>query len=111
MTRNRRTRVAFHVFSGYEIRVILARDVAATGRRLNADLTGARGGHLVKPGSPEAWIVLGTDPDESTVAHEAAHAVRAMLRYVGVRVDDEVFAYHLDFLVGRIHSFIKKGKA
>ena len=108
---NRRTKLKFDVYQ-FQITVILARDLAATGRCLGVDLKGAIAAFV--PGDPKTpkrtWIVLGLEPDEATVAHEASHAVRYMLKYAGARADNEAFAYHLDYLVGRIHKFLKRGK-
>jgi len=108
---NRSTDVKFPVFNGYVVRVIAARDVKATGRRLGTDLTGAMAAFITSTASPKkGWLVLGTAPDEGTIAHEASHAIRALFNAHGARMDDEAFAYHLDFLVGRIHRFLKGGK-
>jgi hypothetical protein len=108
---NRRTRIVFPVFNGYEVRVIVSRDVKATGRRLDADLAGCAAAFLTTADKPKlGWIVFGDKPDEATIAHEASHAVRAIMRYAGARVEDEVFAYHLDYLVGKIHKFLKRVK-
>lgn len=112
---NRRTDITFPVFSGQIVRVILAANVKTTGQRLQSDLSAARGGFIANAGQSVAgwlpnvvgWLVLESEPDAATVAHEASHAVRALFRASGVRVDEEVFAYHLDFLVGRIHRFMK----
>jgi hypothetical protein len=110
--RNRTTDITFPVFNGYTVRVILSHDLKATGRRLNADLDNAIAAHV--PADPElpkrVWLIFGLEPDEATVAHEASHAVRSMLNYVGARTDNETFAYHLDYLVGRIHKFLKRAK-
>lgn len=105
--RNRTTDVCFDVFNGYTVRVIVARDVVRTGRKLGTDLTGAMAAFITSPGSKTGWLVLGPDPDEATIAHEASHAIRALFLCVGARNDDETFAYHLDYLVGRIHKFLK----
>lgn len=104
---NSRAVVTFPVFSGYKIRIIFARDVCATGKRLGVDLTGAVAAH-VNGGGPCAWIVFGLIPDAATIAHEASHAVRCLLTWAGARNDNETFAYHLDFLVGRIHRYLKR---
>lgn len=45
---NRRTRVTFPVFRGYEVRIIIARDLMATGRRLGANLTGAEAAFITE---------------------------------------------------------------
>ena len=106
--RNRATTVRFDVF-GFTVHVILARDIPATGRRLHIDLTGCRAAYVTVPGdAKQGWLVLSAEPDEATVAHEASHAVRHILKEHGARNDDETFAYHLDFLVGRIHKFIRR---
>lgn len=108
---NRATVVRFPVFSGFEVRVILSHNLITTGRRLQTDLAGCAGAFLTsnkKPGI--GWLVLPLDADEATVAHEASHAIRALLNHVGARNDNETFAYHLDFLVGRIHRFMKGKK-
>lgn len=109
--RNRRTRIVFPVFKEYAVTVIQARDIVATGRRLHEDLTDCEAVSLTWPGQVGAYIILGPDAAESIVAHEASHVVRWMLAFAGARNDDEIFAYHLDFLVGRIHKFLKRGKA
>lgn len=108
---NRRSTVRFPVFNGYQVRVICARDVERTGKRLGIDLSGARAAFVTDTGHPrKGWIVFEAKPDEATIAHEASHAVRAIMRYAGAKVEDEVFAYHLDYLVDKIHRFLKKGK-
>jgi hypothetical protein len=108
--RNQQSRIRFPVFNGFEVRVIIARDIQATGRRLDADLTGCAAAFITNTDKPKrGWIVFGVNPDEATIAHEASHAVRAIMRYAGARVEDEVFAYHLDYLVGKIHKFLKRG--
>jgi hypothetical protein len=105
---NRQTRVCFSIYGNYEVRVIVARDIVRTGKRLGADLTGAAGAFIDRADAPGVgWLVLEPDADAAIVAHEANHAVRAIFRYVGARADDEAFAYHLGYLVGRIHKFLK----
>ena len=105
---NRRLEVRFPVFN-YAMRVIFARDVERTGAKLGADLTGCAAAWVTRDDKPGAgWLVLPERPDEDTVAHEASHAVRSMLDFVGAGDDDEVFAYHLGHLVGRIHKTLKR---
>jgi hypothetical protein len=101
--RNRRAIVRFPVFNGYEVRVILSRDVPATCRRLQADPDCSA---CFVPDGNRGYLVLPVNVDAGTIAHEASHAVQALFTAVGARRDEETFAYHLDFLVGRIHGFI-----
>jgi hypothetical protein len=110
--KNRTTKVKFPVFNGYEVRVILSHDVRATSRRLGAGSDPCvacfiKGGE----GDRHGWLVLAQDPDEGTIAHEASHAVQELFRWAGARRDEETYAYHLDYLVGRIHKFVKRGKS
>lgn len=100
---NRRTRVVFPVFNGYVVHVIFAQDVRRTARRLGCD-----DGPVVafyQPGLKKGWLVLPSDADAGTIAHEAVHAIQALFQWTGVRRDEETFAYHLDFLVSRVDRF------
>lgn len=108
---NRRTRITFPVFNGYEVRVICARDVAATARRLKEDLADAEAGLITHKHLPgKGWLVFGLKPGPDTVAHEASHVIADLFRFAGVKRDEEAFAYHLDYLVGRIHKFLTRCK-
>jgi hypothetical protein len=107
---NRQTRVKFPVFN-YEVRVIFSRNIQATGRGLRVDLTGDAAAWVTNDEHPNTgWLVLPTSPDAGTIAHEASHAIREMLESRGATLDNETFAYHIDFLVGRIHRALKRMK-
>lgn len=107
---NRCTKVRFPVFNGYEVRVILARNVKTTGRKLGTDLADCVAALVTREDKPKvSWIVLGPNArDAGSIAHEASHAIRALFACAGARMDEEAYAYHLDFLVGRIHKFLKR---
>jgi len=112
---NRRTDIIFHALNERRLRVIQSKDVTRSIRGLGipdidcvACFVHADADR--KPNTPFGWIVFGQNPDEATVAHEASHAIRVLFAGLGVRNDNETFAYHLDFLVGRIHKFLKAGK-
>lgn len=110
---NRRTVVRFPVFSGYEVRVILSANPVRTAARLGAGSDYCVACFIpADPGAPfpVAYLILPLAPDEGTIAHECAHAVRAIFKRAGVRNDDEAFAYHLDYLVGRVHKFLGRVK-
>jgi hypothetical protein len=108
--RNRRTIVRFPVYNNYQVRVILARNVPRTAGRLGAGYDFCVACLIPDPDASKrrAWLVLPTDADVGTIAHESSHAIREMFKTRGVRNDDETFAYHLDFLVGRIHKFLRR---
>ena len=106
--RNRSVRVKFPVY-GYEVRVILSRDVRRTCQRLQAGDSYCVACFIPGEDSKRrGYLVLPLAPDEDTIAHEASHAVRELFRWAGAKTDEEAFAYHLGFLVGRIHKFIKR---
>lgn len=108
---NRATTIRFPVFSGYTVRVILAASLERTGRKLGADCRGCAAAFITHADKPaHGWMIFGVEPDAATIAHESSHAVRALFRYAGAKADDEAFAYHLDYLVGRIHKFIARRK-
>lgn len=105
---NSQTTIRFGVYD-YEVRVIMSRDIVATGRRLRTPLTGCIAAYITDPSDPlRGWMVLGPASGPGTIAHESAHAVRAMFEAVGAEIDDEMFAYHLGFLVTRIHKFMER---
>lgn len=106
--RNRATTVRFAVFSDYSVRVILSSDLERTGRRLGADCRGCEAAFITAKQEGRGWMVFSRKPDAATIAHESSHAIRALFRFAGAKADDEAFAYHLDYLVGRIHKFIER---
>ena len=107
MSANKQITVQFPIFE-YTLKVIFARDIVMTGRRLKEDLSNADGAFVTKDAQPfRGWIILGLIPSPGTIAHESSHAVWHMFKSAGVEFEDETFAYHLDFLVRRIHGACK----
>jgi ribosomal protein L13 len=108
---NRRTKIKFPVY-GYEVIVIQARDVEVTGKRLKVDFSNTEAGFVTDPAQPmKVWLIFGQEPDNATIGHEASHAVRAMLLSVGAKPDDdEAFAYHLGYVIERLHKFLRRKK-
>jgi hypothetical protein len=105
--------VTFPVFSDFEVRVIFARDVAATARRLGEreDMSSTEAAIIYFLARPTVcWLVLPRAPGEGVVAHEAAHVIRRIFDVMGVKDDDEAFAYHLCYLVERIYKFLRRKK-
>jgi len=91
------------------MRVIFSSNIKNTCRRLGiAYAYPCEACFVADEKEPKGWLVFSSSPDEGTVAHEASHAIQELFRCVGVRRDDETFAYHLDYLVSRIHKFLKR---
>jgi hypothetical protein len=114
VARNRRTHISFPVYK-YRITVIQARDLVATGHAIanrynvTVELAGCAACFVQHPKKAlRCWLLFELDATESTIAHEASHAVTAMFRAVNQRRDEEAFAYHLGHLVHRLHKFLKR---
>lgn len=110
-TANRKTTVTFTPFNKWAVRVIFARDMVRTGRGLGEDLRETIAVFIPCGKRPlVGWLVFNESPDAGTISHEASHAIAELLRIVGARRDEETFAYHLDYLVGRIHKALARGR-
>ena len=106
--RNRSTRIQFAVYD-YEVRVIFAHDIVATGRRLGEkdDLSGATAASITLDAHPlMGWLLFKLKPSPGVIAHEAAHAIRALAKANGTTLDEETFSCHLEYLVEHIHKFL-----
>jgi hypothetical protein len=51
---------------------------------------------------------VGKNVEPSTIAHECFHAVRTLMSNIGAEVEDELWAYHLGYLVGEVHKLLEK---
>lgn len=58
----------------------------------------------------ESYIFTERNPSIHTIVHECWHAVKHMLDFRGVRMENETVAYHLDHLVKYAMKFYKKEK-
>lgn len=48
------------------------------------------------------------DSDPGTVAHECWHCLKQICSWLGAKVENELIAYHLGYLVNEVYSFIHK---
>jgi hypothetical protein len=117
--------LTFPVFSDYKIVTTITKDLSETSRYIaDRDYLKDHNGSdtadaftATFPLKSLSRIYLLPDPDMGTVAHEAYHAVRALLERFGCKDDEEVIAYHLGYIVDQIAAFnlsvrskFKKGK-
>lgn len=58
----------------------------------------------------ESYIFAGRNPKIGTIVHECWHAVKCMLDFRGVGMENETVAYHLDHLVKYAMKFYRKEK-
>ena len=101
--------VRFPVFSGYKMFVVFSEDLCAS-RMARYGSAGAAGesdtGAFVSLCGEGCHIFLKPWTSAGVVAHEAWHAVRALLVWAEARdFDNEVVAYHLGYLVNQITNF------
>jgi hypothetical protein len=105
-------RIDFHAF-GYVVYVVFTEDIA---RSVNAryallDVQPTFDAmHCREKGNPYSHIFLRVgNCCPGTIAHESWHAVRYILEdWVGARLENEMVAYHLGYLVDVIHDFRNK---
>jgi hypothetical protein len=101
--------VKFPVFSGFVVHVDRTDDMdeAISNHPIIADMTGGNDtadAVTIYDGDMECYIFILPNADPGTIAHEAWHAIRHMMLKVGVELDNEAVAYHLGYLVNRIHG-------
>ena len=53
-------------------------------------------------------IFLPFESDVNNIAHESYHGIRNLMKWVSAKDDEEVMAYHIDWLVGEISKFVVK---
>lgn len=108
---NRRTRILFPIFAEFEVRVIVAKDMARTARALREpEVANAEAAFVSKDDQPGyGWLVVQPDADAGLIAHEVHHAIKALERFLGTEFDEETFAHHQGYLVKRVFKFLAKG--
>lgn len=102
--RTHRHKIKFPIF-GYEIRVSFVSSLKDEAVRMNADAPGddtAKAWTVLNSEHPYAHIVLQHDASAEIIAHESFHAIWALMTWAGAALEDEVVAYHLGHVVGRI---------
>lgn len=110
--------LSYPVFQGYYVHVVFTDNLKKSaasrfvkGTEFSAKMDAAEAIHL--PSSHgRSLVLLPYKASPGTIAHEAYHAIRYMLKeYAGVKLDNEIVAYHLGHLVDEIHKFKSKLEA
>jgi hypothetical protein len=101
--------VRFDVWAGYAVHSVVGDSIAASyaGRFKDTELTpGAAALHHRAPYTGhDAYIFITYKTEPGEIAHEAYHAVRYMIEdWAHGEATNEVIAYHLGYLVDRIHQ-------
>lgn len=101
--RSHRHNLTFPVFAKYKVTVLFTRDIPKAAARLGVDASKADAAMTItETGTKRAYIVFPLKPDADTVAHEAYHAISAMLAWAGATPEEETVAYHIGYLVKHI---------
>lgn len=53
-------------------------------------------------------LILHESCSPGIVAHESWHAIRRILTSLDVELDNEAVAYHIGYLVNKVHVFMEK---
>lgn len=69
------------------------------------DLKWVDGLHTYVDGEPDGFIFFTKDSSVGTIAHELFHGIWRMFKYIGVKLENETFAYHLGWALDRALHF------
>ncbi len=102
--------VRFPVFCNYRVHVVVTDDVQKSHSERKCgddnDHAGVEALFCTNGKGPESYIFFQREASAGTIAHESWHAVRRMLLDIGSELDNEVVAYHHDYLVDAAFHFV-----
>jgi hypothetical protein len=106
------TRVSFPVFSDYDVLIVFTEDFQkswdarfASTVVTSAETQAFHWHHKPNDGHSRLFFKVGNCPS-GVIAHECWHCVRTMLsEWIRCGLEDEVVAYHLDYLVQAVTDF------
>jgi hypothetical protein len=108
MMRQHSHKIQFPIFSGYQIRVTFTSDIeAAVTKEMGGDWPSDSAAYTVQ-GPHGSHIILSHTATAEDIAHEAFHAIWALMKWTGAELEEEVVAYHLGHVVGRIVKWSKR---
>ena len=102
-------KIDFPVFN-YSIYVVYTSDIARS-RKARSVFIGAPdeelgsyvdGLHSFSPIDPDSFVFFTPSTSIGVITHEAFHALWRMFKWVGAKLENETFAYHLSYLVDKI---------
>lgn len=109
MAKANRVFLQFPIFANYQVSVIFTPNIPKAVKKLGGEVSKNTDACFVtKKGCPgEGWLVFGLNPSADAIAHECWHCISALLKFVGAKREEEVVAYHLGYLVGKIHEHLE----
>lgn len=106
----RKKMVAIPAFD-YKIHIIFTDDVIASrkkiGRLIGDTFSGAAEAYHVYTDAPESWLIFPHEVTPGTISHEAYHCIRRVMEWIGADSENEVMAYHLEWLVNEVWWFLR----
>ncbi len=64
--------------------------------------------HSYNKQEPKGFIFFTEKSSVGVIAHEVFHAIWRMFKYIGAKHENEVFAYHLSWILDRVLEFKKE---
>jgi hypothetical protein len=106
------TWIYFPILARYAVRLIITDNLAKSfGERLGEGrLGGCTDGCCFHDKNGQTWMFLSDGVSQGTVAHEAFHVMYEIHDYIGAKVENEMLAYHLGYLVNEVEKFRDKVK-
>ena len=105
-------KLKFEVFDNFTIQVVYTTDIVNTVERISNSYglnesvgPSCCGCHISIPTRNFSFIIVPYKGDVNSIVHESYHAVCNLFKYVGAKHEEELFAYHLDYIVGRILKY------
>ncbi len=100
--------VIFSVFSNYRVHIVIT-DNLARSRKARYGTEGKSEGAVALSSSSvdgHSHIFMKEDASAEIIAHESFHIIYRMFEYIGAdKMDNEIWAYHLGWLVGKVSEF------
>ena len=115
--KSKKFEITFPIFADYTVHMTVTSDVVAARKKMDSTIGFKYEGSSEVAlhdynDAGDSWLFFSPNPKAGTVAHESWHCVRRMLKWAGAGLDDEVVAYHLEFLVDEVtkHLLSKGGR-
>lgn len=117
--RERHTTIEFKAFGQYRVLVVVNQNLETSiGNRLDSlqektvpdDIETIRAITYHIDDIKESVIFLRRRCSLADIVHECWHVIYRMFQYFGAALEDEVVAYHLDYLCQEVFSFVFRTK-
>jgi hypothetical protein len=112
--KERKLTLFFPPFNNYEVCVITSNQKERSAEKIfdrhqiEHDTDGFGAIHIWcnRENRPISYMVFPEDASVGTITHECWHCIKKMFSWIGSDYEDEIVAYHLDYLVQEVFDFI-----